>query len=540
MSKPSPILISHTFLGILILLSLIPFNLTPSLAAPATRALGRRNLRDENGVESLAGERSHAPAEASTLVRRFLNQQTKLAGSQNPIATQGAMFEVNYNPTGDCKTTGLPNFIPSGTITPWSQSAKDAFDHALSIWSMVLDANQTIVINACWVDPGNTAVLGTGMPVSAFADTDFTGAPMPNTLYVAALANELAGTDLNDNDGFDHDGDGSLNDAEITIAFNSNGGITWYFGTDSTPPGGQKDFVTAALHEIAHGLGFISTMAVDTGDNICGTSTLGDGCWGVGLPGGFPVVYDRFLENEAGTNLIQNFTNQSAALGTALTTNYVRFNGPNAVAADGGSRPKLYSPNPFEIGSSILHVDQGTYESPSNPNLLMTPTAGDPQHHPGPITLGILKDIGWNIIDRPLATFTKSASATSVEGGQTLTYTLTVTNTGYLMMTDVIITDTVPASTTLNTDSLSGDASFSGTTPGSLITWTTNENLSTINMLSRTFAVTVNLEPTISTITNTAFVTSSAGVGANDTVSVTVVNNNSGDVYLPIILANGN
>jgi|GEM_PF-857302 len=533
MSKPSLVLIGHTFLGILILLTLIPFNLTPSLAAPATQVLGRRrNLHDENGLEILAGERPHTQAETLALVRRSLDQQTKLAaGSVNPITAQGATFVVHYNPTGDCKTTGLLNFIPNIAPDPWPDEAKVAFEHALSIWSMVLDANQTIVINACWADRGNANTLGTGQPVSAFAD--FTGAITTTTNYPVALANELAGADLNDA-APDDDGDGSPIDAEITMSFNSNGGINWYFGTDSNPGPGQKDFVTAALHEVAHGLGFVSSMFVDT--TLCGTPDYG--CWGTGTGlNNMPLIYDRFLENNGGQSLVNTtlFPNPSLALGAELTGT-VRFNGPNAVAADNNSRPRLYTPNTFDLGSSILHLNQGTYQN--TPNRLMTPTAGDPQHHPGPITLGILKDIGWNIIDRPLATFTKSASATSVAGGQVLTYTLTVTNTGYLLMTDVTITDTVPVSTTLDTASLSGGVSYSGTSPGSLMTWTTNVSLSTINTLSRTFAVTVNLEPGVSAITNTAYVTSSAGVGADDTTSTTVVIIDSNSVFLPIILSN--
>jgi hypothetical protein len=47
----------------------------------------------------------------------------------------------------------------------------------------------------------------------------------------AALANELAGTDLNDVDGEDHDGDTLDADAEIIIVFNSS--ANWYYGVDA-------------------------------------------------------------------------------------------------------------------------------------------------------------------------------------------------------------------------------------------------------------------------------------------------------------------
>jgi uncharacterized repeat protein (TIGR01451 family) len=141
--------------------------------------------------------------------------------------------------------------------------------------------------------------------------------------------------------------------------------------------------------------------------------------------------------------------------------------------------------------------------------------------------------MGWSVVDLPPVTLTQTASANSVQEGQVLTYTLTGTNTGFLIMTNVLITDIIPAHTTLNAASLSGDAANSGTTPGSVITWTTGLSLTTGVALSRTFAVTLAADLTgVSTITNTAFVTSSAGVGANATLSITVAGRT---VFLPLV-----
>ena len=310
------------------------------------------------------------------------------------ITTQNANFVINYNPAGGCATSGLPNFIPAGTLVTWPQAAKDAFAHALSLWAAQLHANQTIVIRACWLNPGGANPLGTGQPVSAFAN--FTNAPIGNTLYVAALANEFAGADLNNNDGPDHDGDGNDADAEIIVAFNST--TNWYFGTDGNPPGGQLDFVTTALHEVAHGLGFVSTFAVDSGIGECSTGNSGDGCWGVGTGfNGMPAIFDRFVENGSGQSLLNTtpFPNPSSQLGSQLVSNNVFFNGPNAKAENGGTLPKLYAPNPFELGSSILHLDQNTYNGTAN--QLMIPSSTAPQHQLGPLVIGIFRDMGWKI-----------------------------------------------------------------------------------------------------------------------------------------------
>ena len=55
---------------------------------------------------------------------------------------------------------------------------------------------------------------------------------------------------------------------------------------------------------------------------------------------------------------------------------------------------------------------------------------------------------------------------------------------------DIVLEDTVPAHTTLNPGSLSGDGSAGGVTPGSLITWTTGASLNPGDSLQRTFSVT--------------------------------------------------
>jgi uncharacterized repeat protein (TIGR01451 family) len=67
----------------------------------------------------------------------------------------------------------------------------------------------------------------------------------------------------------------------------------------------------------------------------------------------------------------------------------------------------------------------------------------------------------------------KTVAVDVVKPGNALTYTLTLRNLGdYYGLTKAQITDTVPANTTLNPASLSGDATYSGTGPGSVITWT--------------------------------------------------------------------
>jgi uncharacterized repeat protein (TIGR01451 family) len=89
-----------------------------------------------------------------------------------------------------------------------------------------------------------------------------------------------------------------------------------------------------------------------------------------------------------------------------------------------------------------------------------------------------------------LARIAKEVSVGSADIGDSITYTLTVTNDSGSVANDVVIEDLVPANTTLDLGSLSADASATGVTPGSLITWTTGVSLNSGDTLQRTFSVT--------------------------------------------------
>jgi hypothetical protein len=305
------------------------------------------------------------------------------------MGIQSVPFSVNYNPT-NCP----------GTVAAWPANAQAAFDYAVNIWSVLLNGDQTVVVAACWDTSlsGNTlAEGGAGAWISGFAS-----APVSDTQYPVALANQLEGADLN--------GDS----VELGISFNGN--VAWYYGLDGDTPAGQIDFVTVVLHEIAHGLGFMGTMDRDDGIGLDECSgTTGEGCWGWGT--GNPNAYDRFAENGSDQNLVTSFGNPSLALGTQLISNNLFFDGSNANAANGGSPPQLEAPSPWDPGSSFSHLDEGTYNGTLH--ALMTPflSLGESAHHPGPIVLGILEDIGWDMPN--LSGVYVDVDATGYEDGTT-------------------------------------------------------------------------------------------------------------------------
>ncbi|HMB43544.1 MAG TPA: serine protease, partial [Luteimonas sp.] len=93
-----------------------------------------------------------------------------------------------------------------------------AYEFAMGLWGSVLKSNVDVKIYASFQPLSCTAsagVLGSAGP--NWIDRDFPGAPLPNTWYHSALADSIAGVDL----------DPVVDDpADIASRFNSNLGTT--------------------------------------------------------------------------------------------------------------------------------------------------------------------------------------------------------------------------------------------------------------------------------------------------------------------------
>ena len=269
--------------------------------------------------------------------------------SDSRFSTEGSLATVNV------------------TYNGFTAEAQAAFQAAVNVWQTQLTSPVTINVQANWVAL-SSGVLGSAGPGTFAFDSG------TSRWYPIALANKLAGTDLTPSaDGFD-----------VVSNFNSTF-ENWSFATDGVPVSGKYDFMTVVLHELTHGLGFVGLW------NFSG----GNGTYGLGT--GSPSIYDVFLENNAGTNLVTGFTNGSAALGSAITTlNNVYFDGTNVLAANSGSRARLYTPATWSPGSSMSHLDEAAYAA-GNAHSLMTPFLGMAEviQDPGGITRGIFNDMGW-------------------------------------------------------------------------------------------------------------------------------------------------
>jgi hypothetical protein len=124
------------------------------------------------------------------------------------------------------------------------------FERAADIWEAALRPTNDIFVRAS-IDPLAAGVLGSAGTTTVFAN--FPGAEFADTWYPSALADQLAGEDLNPGV------------ADIQTRFSSN--FTFYLGFDNDE-GALADLLPVVLHELGHGLGFANFVNESTGTNF--------------------------------------------------------------------------------------------------------------------------------------------------------------------------------------------------------------------------------------------------------------------------------
>lgn len=275
-------------------------------------------------------------------------------------------------------------FTNTGTDT----TMDNAIEYSGQIWGQYLNSAVPIKVNVYYIFLGVGTTLAVTIPNG---ERDFAGAYIDSVWYPSCLANSIVGSEINPGE------------ADMNIFVNST--VNWYWGTDANCPLGKYDFVSVFLHEIGHGLGFLSLAKMQDTIGSFGQITSADI---LPLVTDFPFpdlqgkysVFSSFMENGSGQQLDDTliFPNPSVALADEFTSNAIYFNAPLSYALNGNAPVRLYAPATYEPGSSMEHLNEATFPV-SNPNTMMTPFIGVAQEHhsPGPLTIAILEDIGWNV-----------------------------------------------------------------------------------------------------------------------------------------------
>lgn len=252
-----------------------------------------------------------------------------------------------------------------------------AFQYAADVWGQVLVSPVEIRISATFDElscSSNSVTLGTAGPISVMEN--FAGAPRRDTFYPAALANVFAGVDL------------EPGEDEIEAVFNSRFGTTcpfpagWYYGLDGANAGEDSDFVTVVMHELAHGLGFLSLIDVETGARFNGSDD----------------VFSLFVVSARSGKHLVDMT--AAERRNAIEdSGFLRWDGDAVIAAsdsvqsgvDALGRVELYAPAFAQVGSSVSH-----WSDDVAPSELMAPFFVGPNHTLG-LALPLMSDVGWSI-----------------------------------------------------------------------------------------------------------------------------------------------
>jgi hypothetical protein len=170
---------------------------------------------------------------------------------------------------------------------------------------------------------------------------------------------------------------GSTADGVVSINFNA----PWALDINSPPTQGKTyDFYSTLDHEFTHILGFNDGEIKESGNPAYGTKEAGS--WD---------AFASYLVDRHDDKIIDPTTfalNQ--ADWNASSTSDLFFDGPNAMAANGGQPVKLDTPPVWASGSSVSHLD------PSYGTLMVPAvhTGSEPRNY-SLIEIGILKDLGY-------------------------------------------------------------------------------------------------------------------------------------------------
>ena len=264
--------------------------------------------------------------------------------------------ERNYSANLEKKSNFLVNFntVPA--------SAREAVQAAVDTWAANFASTVPVSVNVTWSKASSEGILAAASSKNNYAN--FTGAPDKTLYYASALANALAGKDL----------DPANPEIEITISSDA----PWYLGIDGKCPPRSYDLQSVILHEMAHGLGFISGNYYD---EVSGLGRILQ-----------PTPFDAYAQLPDGRRLA-DMPNSSLETGKALTSTLM-WSGENGIKANNGVKPLLYTPSNYEPGSSVSHLDEKTF-SQSGDNATMTPNldSGEVFHLPGSLLLAMFEDM---------------------------------------------------------------------------------------------------------------------------------------------------
>jgi len=342
-------------------------NATDADSDALTFSTAAKTTKGSVSLNTATGAFSYTPSEPSRAVPgtdTFTVTITDGYGGSTPVA-------VSVPIIGKAQQAKLTFVFNYGTGSQyWTSTAKSSLQTAATLVGsyIVVSKPVTLVFDVTAEKSPNSATLA-----SAGSDLTSASAGFFNTVVQNKI---LTGVDSN----------GAVADGYIDV----NLGIAWAFG-DSVSAS-QYDFVSTAMHELLHSFGFLSYVdAPGSSWNSRGTN------W---------TKFDSFIVNKNKTKVIGTVVNRNR-WNTAYNSNLtggnagLYFGGPNAIAVYGGPVP-LYTPSPWEAGSSVTHLNDSTFTGVTTQLMNALADTGKGIRTLSAVELAIFKDLGYTVVPAPV------------------------------------------------------------------------------------------------------------------------------------------
>lgn len=242
--------------------------------------------------------------------------------------------------------------VDPNTSAAVQQQQIDASNAALvNLATYFQPSNITLRVKITFKDLTNDGTLGQAGP-EGFQQIN--GVAYAQGLYNFLTRTDLAGATLT-----------------LSVEMNTNATVKWNY-TNSTPAAGEYSWQDVIMHEVGHSMGFFDTLNKD------GSFTQGA-----------PSIFETLsFYNGAALS-----TYDQATRAQAIISNNVFWNGQFGLGANSGTPIKLFTPNPYQNGSTYSHLDP----SQTGKGGLYFPTLADGTYFPGPTQqeMAIFHDIGW-------------------------------------------------------------------------------------------------------------------------------------------------
>ena len=248
------------------------------------------------------------------------------------------------------------NYTDGGTA--WTEERRQALEDVANqlLWYLRVNAPVTLTYDVGLEDDESLASAGSDLTTEA--------AGFWRTVVQHKL---LSGVDTN----------GAAADGEILWNWTQ-----YDWGLGDSVADGEYDFVSTAIHELMHSFGFLSNI------DAPGRNSGRD--W---------TDFDRYIVTVDGVRPISPFYGWRSRYDEELTgaDGGFYFGGANAIAAYGGLVP-LFTPDPFQRGSAMSHLDDTTFTGADQRIMNAATGSGLAVRVVSPLELAILTDLGYQVV----------------------------------------------------------------------------------------------------------------------------------------------